>query len=91
MALPRAGRGTDTGPLGGPLLSGTRMLVVDPLGPVGYEVGPPWIGLVPVYPWILNRTEFWGVWLPGQHLDHSPPEWFRGVAGGASPSGMPLP
>lgn len=35
---------------GCPVVSGTRVLAVDPLNPIGCEVGPPWI--VPVRPTI---------------------------------------
>lgn len=33
-----------------PLVCGTRVLVVDPLRPVGCKVEPPWILLISVHP-----------------------------------------
>lgn len=51
-------------------LSGTRMLPVDPLGPLSCGPGPPRIGLV-----LVHNTDAWSDWDPGS-LHHQCPGLF---------------
>lgn len=62
--------GMDRGPLRVTYLSGTRMLPVDPLGPLSCGPGPPRIGLV-----LVHNTDAWSDWDPGS-LHHQCPGLF---------------
>lgn len=53
------------------VVSGTKMLAVDPLSPVGHRVGPPWIGLVCTVPQTLDWAEIWEIWRPSHSASWS--------------------
>lgn len=66
-------------PGGSPVVSGTEVLAVDPLSPVGSEIGPPWIRLLLAHP-----TDAWSDWVLGNLEDTLMP-WALSHAPGGIP------
>ena len=51
------------------MVSGSMVLVADPLSSVGCKVGPHGLGLYRQIPQMLNWIGLWGIWRPGQCLE----------------------
>lgn len=50
-----------------PMVSGTRLLVADPLSAKGFELGPQWVGLVLHVPWMFDQIWIWGICFDSCH------------------------